>query len=241
MNNQQGNIQPRKKMLLNDWKQPLPCTDAPLEGGKYPAQLMFEQMNNGKIVMKVSDGVYKEGGNKLKEIEMDWMHRNILFEAILEACDNKDFDIKQISVRWKQFVRAGGMSRMSEQPIQQGYLTIQRDKNGCISLKFSKGADYEAQFRFKGPKDTVVMVRNTEGQRVEDHGIMSRWSAKAWVNFHRPILDRMETEGWEPPKPRDGGNGGNNNGGGNRNNGGGNSNNSNGGGFDDDFDSDIDF
>ena len=250
MNGQQNTIQPRKKFLLNDWRQPFPATDVPLEGGKYPGQLMFEQKNNGQIVMKVSDGVYKEGAGKLKEIEMDWAHRNVMFEALLEAASNENFDTKQISVRWKQFVRTGGMSRMSEQPIQQGYLTISRDKNGVIFLGYSKGADYKAQFRFKGPKDTVVISRNEQGEKAEDHGLMSRWMVRAWVNFHRPILDRMELEGWQPPKSANNGNGGFNGGGNNNGNGGfngGGNNNGNGGSSApsgnnfDDYDTDIDF
>ena len=71
---------PRKKSFLNDWRQPHPATDAPLEGGKYPAQFMWEVTNAGKIVLKISDGVFKEGAKSPhKEVEMNGYDRNILF------------------------------------------------------------------------------------------------------------------------------------------------------------------
>jgi hypothetical protein len=83
-----------------------------------------------------------------------------------------------------------------------------------------------------------VMMRNAAGEVVEDKGIMSRWAVRHWVGFMKPVLERMELEGWEPPKPRntDGGNGGGNGGG--RNNDYNNSN-SNSGGAADDFDDDF--
>lgn len=238
-NNGRPAFTPRKKTLLNDYRQPHPVSTEPVDGAKYPAQLMFDQANNGKIMLKVNDGVYKEGAkNNHKEVEMDYAHRGVLFEALLEATTNPDFGVKQFAVQWKQFVFAGGSGRMSDSPVIQVHLTITRAPNGVITLGYSKG-DYKVQFKFKGPKDSVIYMKNEAGERVTDEGIMSRWNVRAWVNFHRPVLDRMENDGWEPPKPKDGGNGG---GGGNRNNGGGGNNNSSGGGggFDDDID-DVDF
>ena len=95
----------------------------------------------------------------------------------------------------------GGQSKLSDTPVLQANLSIIRDKDGCITLGYSKG-DYKAQFKFKGPKATTVMVKNDAGERVEDHGLMSRWAVRAWVNFHRPILDRMDNDAWEPVKPK---------------------------------------
>ena len=51
---------------------------------------------------------------------------------------------------------------------------------------------------------------------------MSHCPVKGYIKFHRPILDRMEKEGWEPPKPKGGNGGGGGNWGGNNNSGGGN-------------------
>lgn len=228
-NNNQAPRTPRKKSILNDWRMPHPTTEQPLAGAKYPAQLMWEIKNNGKVVLKVNDGIFKQdGANKHKEVELDAYDRGVLFEGLLEATKNPDFKTKQIDVRARQFVFQGGQGRMSDQPISQVKLTIARDDKGVVSLGYSKG-DYKARFVFKGPRDSVLMARVGD-ETVEDHGTMSRWALRNWVNFHRPILDRMEVEAWEPPKPRDGGTGGGNSGGG------GSSSSS-----DDDFDDDVSF
>lgn len=200
----------RKKTLLTDYRQPHPLSTAPVEGAKYPAQLMWDQTLKGKITLKVNDGIWKEGGagkTNHKEVEMDYMHRNMLFEALLEATTDANFSTKQIPVQWKQFVFAGGQSKMSDQPVVQVFLTIVRDKAGCISLVWTKG-DYKVTFKFKGPKETTVYVKNAEGIREEDHGLMSRWTVRAWIAFHRPMLDRMENDAWEPPVPKEGAGGG---------------------------------
>lgn len=233
---QQPAFTPRKKTMLTDYRLPHPVTEQPLEGGKYPAQLMFDQKNNGNVVLKVSDGIYKAGSPAThKEVELDVYTRHALFEGILEACSNPEFNVKQLSVRKKQFVHGPGGSRMSDQPIVQANLTISRDKNGVISLGYSKG-DYKAMFNFKGPNDTVLLVRQGE-ERIEDHGTLSRWVARGWVNFHTRVLDQIDFDGWQGPKPRV-----------QPNNGGGNFNNNNSGGgsggantsFDEAFD-DVDF
>jgi hypothetical protein len=239
-NGQRPAFTPRKKILLNDYRQPHPTSIEPVAGAKYPAQLMWEQANNGKLMLKVNDGVYKEGAKtNHKEVEMDYMHRGVLFDALIEATTNPDFKTRQIAVQWKQFVFAGGSGRMSDQPVLQVFLTITRDKDGCITLGYSKG-DYKVQFKFKGPKDTVVYMKNDAGERYIDEGVMSRWAVRAWVNFHRPILDNMDTTSWEPAKPKDGapaagGNRGGNGGGGG-NSGGGNDFDSGGNSFDEDVD-----
>ena len=233
---QQPAFTPRKKTMLTDYRLPHPLTEQPLEGGKYPAQLMFDQKNNGNIVLKVNDGVYKPGVPAThKEVDLDVYTRNALFEGVLEATTNPEFNVKQLSVRKKQFVHGPGGSRMSDQPIVQANLTIGRDKNGVISLGYSKG-DYKAMFIFKGPNDSVLLVRQGE-ERVEDHGTMSRWVARAWVGFHRRVLDQLDFDGWQGPKPRNPqGNSGGNNFGGNNNNSGGGAD----AGFDESFD-DVDF
>lgn len=240
-NGQRPQGTPRKKNFLNDWRQPHPASDKPVEGGKYPAQFMWELTNAGKVVLKISDGVYKEGAKSPhKEVEMSAYDRNIFFETLIEASNmSVDFKTKQLMVKKHDFVRVGGQSRLSEQPITKVTLTIGRDEAGVITLTYSKG-DYKVTTRFKGPNSSVIMVRNEAGEVVEDTGFMSRMYTRAWANFHRDVLDRMELEGWEPPKPR-GDNGGGGQGGGSnnfRNQGDQNKSNSN---FDDAFDEDVMF
>lgn len=235
-NNGGQQFTPRKKTLLDDWRQPHLATLEPMEGGKYPATLIWQQKNNGGIVLKVNDGVWKEGAKQNhKEVEMGYAERGILFEAILEAANNPDFGTKQFVIRKRQFVRGPNGNQLSDSPITQGTFTVMRKENGEIHLGYSRG-DYKPLFVFKGPYESVLLTRG-DGERVEDTGLMSRLAARMWVNFHRPILDRMENEGWQPPKPR---NNGNNNNGGNRggNNYGSGSNSSD--GFDS-FDDDVDF
>lgn len=220
-NNQNGGRPqgtPRKKSFLNDWRQPHPATDTPMEGGKYPAQFMWEITNAGKIVLKISDGVFKEGAKSPhKEVEMSGYDRNILFETLLEAANTSvEFPARQFFVKKHDFVRVGGASRLSEQPITKVMFSVSRDENGVINLVYSKG-DYKVKTRFKGPNSSVIMVRNAAGEIVEDSGFMSRMYTRSWVNFHKEVLDRMERDGWEPPKPKGDFNGGSNN----NNNGGG--------------------
>lgn len=225
----------RKKTLLDDWRQPHPATLQPMDGGKYPAQGVFQQKNNGAIVFKISDGVFKQGngGSNHKEVELNYADRGALFEGVMEAATNPNFDTRQLVIQKKTFIKSGGMSKISDNPIVQGTFTIIRDKNGVITLVYSKG-DYKAPLVFRGPNDTVLYMKNEAGERVEDRGTMSRWAARAWVAFHRGVLDDMERAAWEPRPPRD--NGGQNNGG--RNNGGGNGYN-NGGGGGNSYDSDF--
>lgn len=220
---------PRKKNILNDYRSPLPCSDEPVAGAKYPAQMMWEQKANGVIVLKINDGVFQENSkSNHKEAEMVFADREAFFEALLEASNNPDFGSKQLAIRKKQFVFQGGQRRMSDQPVVQCYLTITRNDRG-ITVGYSKG-DYKVPIRFKGANDTTVFVKNENGERAEDHGLMSRWAVRGYVSFHRPILNEMENQGWEPPKPRGeaggegGGNsyGGGNGGGGNYGNRGGN-------------------
>jgi hypothetical protein len=233
---QQAPRQQRKKTFLNDYRQAHPCTDEPMPGGKYPAQLMFEQKITGQIVLKVNDGVFKEGKSTHKEVEMDAYDRGILFEALNEAANNADFKTKKLVFAKHQFVFQGGSGRMSDKPVVQVNMVITRDDNGQITVGYSKG-DYKAVFRFKGPRSTVVMVRNAAGETVEDHGVMSRWAVRHWTSFMKPVLEHMELTGWEPPKPRGDAGGGGQRSGGNSYNGGGGGGESSGGDadFDDDF------
>lgn len=232
MSRQNSTPQPRKKTMLNDWRQPHPVSDSPVEGSKYPAQLMWTQANNGRILLTVNDGQFKEGGSKHKEVELDWADRGQLFEALLEACNTPEFASRTVHIRKKDFVRSNGQSRMSDQAITKMTFLVARGKDGSIKMGWFKG-DYKVTFTFKGPRDTVVLIKQPDGNTVEDPGLMSRASVRRWIKFFSPILDEMERNAWEPAKPREGapaprvqGNGG-----------GGNANPS----FDDDVIDDIDF
>ena len=242
MSDQRPQFTPRKKTLLNDYRQPFPMTAEPVEGAKYPAQLMWEQKNNGEIILKMNDGVFKQGAKTdHKEVVMNYLDRNSLFEALLEATSNPEFGSRIVIQRKKQFVFQGGQGRMSDNPITQATFTVVRDKEGGIHLGYSKG-DYKLMFDFKGANDNTYFKRVGD-ERVEDKGMGSRWAVRGWVGFHRPILDQMELNGWEPPKPRNNGNqgGGNNYGGnGGGNNQGGGSMNATTQTFDDNLD-DLDF
>lgn len=231
---QQQNFQPRKKTILNDYRMPLPASASPMEGARNPAQFMWELKNNGKIVFKVNDGVYKQGAkNTHKEVELDYHERGMIFEAIRDAINNKDFVNKQIPIRKKDFVFSNGRSQMSDQPILKATMTIRRDDQGIIHWGYSKG-DYKVEVSFRGPFDTAVYYKDDQGNRREDFGALSRYSAAAYVRFHEPILNRIEEEHWTPPKQKEGSGGGN---GGGNNYGGGGSQPS---GDDFDFD-DVDF
>ena len=205
--NQHRKFTPRKKTLLNDWKQPHPTTLEPLPGAKYPAQGMFECKNSGAfpIVFKINDGIFEKGSNSNhKEVELNYSDRGALFEAIIEASNDANFGFRQIPISKKQMIFSGGSARQSENPIVQATFTIIRDKNGVIHLGYTKG-DYKVPLGFRGSNFTTVYVKNEAGERVEDPGLMSRWVARAWVRFHQDLLNEIEQAAWEPPKPRDGG------------------------------------
>ncbi len=246
-------FKPRQRTLLNDWKLPHPSTEQPMPGGKYPAQVMFEQKNNGDIVFKISDGVYQPGAkNTHKEIVLDLYHRGLIFEAVLDACNNPNFTSKAIPLRWKDFVGGSGGTRMSEQPITHGNFMISLDDKQRVCMTYSKG-DYRAPIVFRGPKDSTCYIKGPNGEKIEDHASTSRYMARTWVNFHQQVLAPMEMEGTKEKYAKEaakkaqnsnqfsgggnGGNGGGSNWNNNNSNGGGNS----GGGSEPDFDDNIPF
>lgn len=193
----------RKKTLLDDWRQPHPATLQPLGGGKYPATGVFQQKNNGAIVFKINDGVFnRDQKTNHKEVELNYSDRNALFEGIVEATNNPEFKTKQLVLAKKQFIKSGGMSKISDQAIVQAMFTIIRDDDGVITLVYTKG-DYKAPLVFRGSNDSTLWMKNEAGEKVEDRGTMSRWAARGWVKFHETLLNEMEIQAWEPPKPRD--------------------------------------
>lgn len=249
----------RPQTMFNDFRYPMPKSDQPVEGAKYPATWNWELGLSGQIFMKVSDGIWgKDDKNaKSKEIELSWADRNALLNLMEEAINNVNFTKAQYVVRKITFGTGG---RLNDHPSTLGTFTIIRNAEGKIMVGYTKGT-YKVMFPFTSPYESVILV-SKDGESREDHGLMSRVYCKAFIDFSRKYLDQYE---WENFKPREkkgengGGNnsrgGGNNWGGNNNNSGGGNSNwgggnnNSNGGGQQQtqqrqapvDFDDDIDF
>ena len=244
----QGNA--RVKTHFNDFYGTHPTTASPAEGAKFPGQMLWEIANNGKILFKADDKIYNPNDNqayKKKECEMSFSDRNMIFELLLEAATDPKFTKAQYTVKRRAFVRQGGQSKLSDQPIAQGQFTIIRDQNGVISLGYTRG-DYKILFTFDRPGFSELMFFEN-GEWVQGAGRMSQTWVRSYVKRVQKFLDQKEDETYQPPKPKNGGNGNGNGGWGNNNNnnnnyGGGNNgggNGGNGGGnFDDNYD-DIPF
>jgi len=200
----QPNSNARRKTIFDDWKQPQASTIDPVQGGKYPATWIIQQKSNGKIVMKINDGIYDPNSkSNHREVEMNWSDRNALMEGILEACMDAGFESRQMVIRKKDFIKSGGQSKISDNPIVKAMFTIDRSKDGVISVTYRKG-EYSAKIVFRGANDTVLYMKNAEGQKVEDHGTLSRWAARAWVKWHQEPVNTMERDMYEPPAPKEG-------------------------------------
>ncbi|UVD32266.1 hypothetical protein [Vibrio phage phiKT1028] len=249
MSQPQGNA--RQKTIFNDFYGVHPTTLQPVEGAKFPGQMLWEIANNGRILFKADDKRYNPNDNqayKKKECEMGYGDRNMIFDLLIEAATDATFTKAQYTVKKRSFVRQNGQSKMSDQPIAQGQFTVIRDQQGVISLGYSRG-DYKVLFTFDRPGFSELNFFEN-GEWVPATGRMSQMWVRSYVNRVRKFLDQKEDENYQPPKPKNGGGnnnwgGGNNNGsGGNggwggNNNGGGNQG-GNGGGMDDGFD-DIPF
>lgn len=229
----------RPQTMFNDYRYPMPKSDAPVEGAKYPARWTWELSATGSSVFfKVNDGIFgKDDRNaKNKEVELSAFDRGALFNLMEEACNNPNFTKSQYVVRKVTF---GANGRMNDHPSVLATFTIMRDKEGMIRVGYTKGT-YKVMFSFVSPFDSVILVSTDGGEPREDRGLMSRMFTKAFIKFSRKFLDESEFSNYKPKEKKDGGNGGGGrgNGGGNswggNNNSGGNSwgggNNNNGGG-----------
>jgi hypothetical protein len=256
---EQKNFQRRPQTMVNDFRYPMPKSDKPVDGAKYPATWFWDIGLNGAIYFKVNDGHYGQDDKnaKSKEVELSVFDRNALFELIENAIRDTNFTKAQYHVKKITF-GAGG--RLNDHASTLGTFTVIRDQEGRIAVGYSKGT-YKVMFPFTSPYESTILVSNG-GEPYEDRGLMSRVYAKAFIDFSRKFLDQAEWDAYKPrEKKENGGNGGNrgngggnnwNNGGGNRNNnGGGNNWNSNNGGGNGggnrnqsaptDFDDDIEF
>lgn len=241
-------VQRRPQTMFNDFRYPMPKSDKPVEGAKYPARWTWEFGLNGSILFKVNDGIYgKDDRNaKSKEVPLSAMDRNTLFELMMNAINDPNFTKAQYHVKQITF---GSGGRLNDHPSTLATFTVIRDSEGKIHVGYSKGT-YKVMFPFSSPFESVIMV-STGGEPREDHGLMSRLYVKAFIDFSKKFLDQFEWDSFKPREKKDAGNnsgggnrqwGGNNNGGGNSNwggnsggnqsggNSGGNWNNSNGGG-----------
>jgi hypothetical protein len=256
----QDQIQRRPQTMFNDFRYPMPTSDKPVEGAKYPARWTWECGLNGNIYFKVNDGVWgqQDKNAKSKEVELSVFDRGALFGLIEEAIRNPDFTKSQYLVKKTTFGQGG---RMNDHPSILATFTIIRDAEGCIKVGYTKGT-YKVMFPFTSPYDSVILMAGPGGgEPVENRGLMSRVYAKAFIDFSRVKLDDYEFTNFKPREKKGEGNnsgggrggnnwGGNSNSGGNQ--GGGSNWNGNGGGNSGggqqtrqtstpDFDDDIDF
>lgn len=233
---QQGNA--RQKTIFNDYYGIHPQTQHPVEGAKFPGQMLWELANNGKVLFKADDKRYNPNDQqayKKKECELGYADRNMIFELLLAAADDPTFTKAQYTVKKRSFIRTGGQSKMSDQPIAQGQFTVIRDANGVISLGYTR-SDYKVLFCFDRPGFSELSFFEN-GEWVPGTGRMSQMWVRSYVNRVRKFLDQKEDDIYQPPKPKNN-NGGGNNGWGNNNNNNGGGNGGNGGGgndFDNDF------
>lgn len=224
---EQKTFQRRPQTMLNDYRYPMPKSDKPVDGAKYPATWFWDVGLNGNIYFKVNDGHYGQDDKnaKSKEVELSAMDRNALFSLMENAINDKNFTKAQYHVKKTVF---GSGGRLNDHPSTLGTFTVIRDQEGKIAVGYSKGT-YKVMFPFTSPYESVILISDG-GEPREDRGLMSRVYAKAFIDFSRKFLDQAEWDAYKPREKKDnngggnrnGGNnwGGNNNGGGNRNSGG---------------------
>lgn len=225
---------PRAKTMLNDYNQPHPETEQPMPGGKFNGAMRFEQKGNGKIVLRLHDGVWTTEKKTTREVELDYMERGALFDAVLQAADEKSpFASVNIPVNQKGWVRGPTGSKPTDTPINMCNLIVSREPDGRVSLEYVKN-DYRFKVVFRLKNVASYKIKMPDGTVKDDVGMPSRSSARSWSNWHAPLLNQMEREAWTPreTKPFNGGGQGGGNGGGQwqqRNNGSNGGNGGNGG------------
>lgn len=223
----------RPQSIFNDYRYPMPTSDKPVEGAKYPARWTWELGLSGQIFFKVNDGVWgKDDRNaKSKEVELSNFDRNAILNLMQNAIDDVNFTKAQYVVKKITF----GNGKLNDFASVMATFTIIRDQEGKILVGYTKGT-YKVMFPFTSPYESTILVAQNGGEPQEAKGLMSRVYCKAFIDYSRKFLDQYEYENYKPKEKKDnGGNGGGNGGGFQRGgNGGGNSwgggNNSNGGG-----------
>lgn len=212
---------PRAKTILNDYSQPHPETEKPVEGAKRNGQLRFEQKANGKIVLRVYDNVWNENAKPVtREAELNYSERGAIFDAVRQAAEkNTDFASLIIPVNQRQWMRTNGINKLSDEPINVCNFIITRREDGRISLTYQK-ADFKFETVFRLANVDAFKKRTKTGEIIEDRGAPSQASARSWCTFHEPTLNDMEKAAWKPKENKNNNNFQNNNNGGGNNNGG---------------------
>lgn len=225
----------RPQTMFNDFRYPMPVTDKPVDGAKYPARWSWEEGLDGKIYFKVVDGIWgaEDKNAKSKEVEMCAMDRNSLFNLMKEACDNTNFTKAQYNVKRRTF---GSGGRLNDHPSVLATFTVVRTQEGKIAVAYRKGT-YQVTFPFVAPFESTIVIPS-DGEPKEDHGLMSRVYCIAFIDFCAKFLDDYEFTHYKPRERKDG-----NGNGGNRTNNNSSNNNNNGSrqAPPNDFDIDIDF
>lgn len=247
----------RPQTPFNDYRYPMPTSDKPVEGAKYPARWTWELGLSGQIFFKVNDGVWgKDDRNaKSKEVELSNFDRNAILNLMENAINDVNFTRAQYVVKKVGFSNG----KLNDFPSVLATFTVKRDADGKIYVGYSKGT-YKVMFPFTSPYESTILVAQNGGEPVEAAGLMSRVYCKAFIDYSRKFLDQYEYENYKPKEKKENGNsgnggfqrggngGGNSWGGGNNNSGGGNGWGGNGGGQQrqqqqsmPDFAEDIDF
>lgn len=239
---------PRPKTVLNDYGQPHPETEQPVQGARYNGALRFEQKSNGDIVLRCYDNVFSQGGEKrqIREVTLNYNERGVLFDYVRQAADmSVQFSSAQLPINQTGWLRENGQSKPTPEPVNMCNFIIGRDDKGRVSLTYQKG-DFSFKTVFRMHNVPSVRYKTTGGEVVEDFGGPSRSSARTWCNFHEPLLNKMYIDVWKPKEPKGGNGAGNNNWNKpNNNNGGGNNGSSNSGGSmnatTEEFDTELDW
>lgn len=223
---QQGNT--RAKTIFNDYTQPHPETEQPLQGARNNGQLRFEQKVNNAWVLRVYDNVWNDQKRITREVEVNYNERGNIFDAVRQAADmSVDFVQACIPINQKGWVRGpDGKTKPSDEPINQCNIIIARDEKNRVTMTYQK-ADYKFTTVFRLHNAPAWKMRGKDGNVYEDFGAPSRAAARSWCNFHEQAMNTLSISTYVPraPKTPAGGNGGggwNNNGGGNGGNSGGN-------------------
>lgn len=190
--------QARPKTMLNDYAQPHPETEQPLQGAKHNGALRFEQKINGDIVLRVYDNIWSDQKRQIREVTMNYNERGVLFDTVRQAADlSNPFASAQLPINQHSWVRENGQSKRTAEPVNSCNFIVSRDEKGRVTLTYQKG-DFSFKTVFRMANVAAMRVKNADGTTTEDYGMPSRSSARSWCNFHEELLNDMEFKAWKP-------------------------------------------
>lgn len=204
------NFQRRPQHILNDYRYPLPRSEKPVEGAKFPAMWTWQFLLSGKIAFKVEDGVWGEQdrNKKVKEFEFSMDDRNMFLDVLEEAVNNTEFTSYQFPLKYNGFNMQ--TKRPNEVASTVGTMTIIRTEEGKIRVGYARG-DYKVMFLFQSPHDAPVTIKKKDGTVFEDHGMMSRAYTRWFIRFTRENCDKYELENYKPREKKENNNNNNSN------------------------------